>query len=152
MASNLLAMASNLIGMLDSWEDMKTYKDIAIKQCRECRFSNGGQYFAAVNTNATNAIQARMLLLVLEHALNSLVFDSLSETDCCAGLMPCNLIWIYKACEGQPYARIPCPVNVLLYFQALSASQFMRLIDQTSRTPHTPHVLPCFTTLKSPIV
>jgi len=38
-------------------EDMKTYKDIAIKQCRECRFSNGGQYFAAVNTNATNAIQ-----------------------------------------------------------------------------------------------
>ena len=39
-------------------EDMKTYKDIAIKQCRECRFSNGGQYFAAVNTNATNAIQA----------------------------------------------------------------------------------------------
>ena len=38
-------------------EDMKTYKDIPIKQCRECRFSNGGQYFAAVNTNATNAIQ-----------------------------------------------------------------------------------------------
>lgn len=37
--------------------DMKTYKDIPIKQCRECRFSNGGQYFAAVNTNATNAIQ-----------------------------------------------------------------------------------------------
>mmetsp|Transcript_2588 Transcript_2588/g.4777 ORF Transcript_2588/g.4777 Transcript_2588/m.4777 type:complete len:1201 (+) Transcript_2588:52-3654(+) len=33
-------------------EDMRTYKDIPIKQCRECRFSNGGQYFAAVSTNA----------------------------------------------------------------------------------------------------
>jgi len=32
-------------------EDMKTYKDIAIKACREVRFSNGGQYFAAVSAN-----------------------------------------------------------------------------------------------------
>jgi len=32
-------------------EDMRTYKDIPIKACRECRFSNGGQYFAAVSTN-----------------------------------------------------------------------------------------------------
>mmetsp|Transcript_13687 Transcript_13687/g.36226 ORF Transcript_13687/g.36226 Transcript_13687/m.36226 type:complete len:1228 (-) Transcript_13687:39-3722(-) len=32
-------------------EDMKTYKDIPIKACREVRFSNGGQYFAAVSTN-----------------------------------------------------------------------------------------------------
>jgi len=29
-------------------EDMRTYKDIPIKACKECRFSNGGQYFAAV--------------------------------------------------------------------------------------------------------
>ncbi|CAE8610875.1 unnamed protein product [Polarella glacialis] len=33
-------------------EDMRTYKDIPIKACREVRFSNGGQYFAAVNVNA----------------------------------------------------------------------------------------------------
>lgn len=32
-------------------EDMKIYKDIPIKACRECRFSNGGQYFAAVSGN-----------------------------------------------------------------------------------------------------
>jgi WD40 repeat protein len=32
-------------------EDMRMYKDIPIKQCRECRFSNGGQYFAAVSAN-----------------------------------------------------------------------------------------------------
>jgi len=32
-------------------EDMRTFKDIPIKACRECRFSNGGQYFAAVNSN-----------------------------------------------------------------------------------------------------
>jgi len=31
-------------------EDMRTFKDIPIKACRECRFSNGGQYFAAVST------------------------------------------------------------------------------------------------------
>jgi len=30
-------------------EDIRMYKDIPIKACRECRFSNGGQYFAAVN-------------------------------------------------------------------------------------------------------
>ena len=32
-------------------EDMRTFKEIPIKACRECRFSNGGQYFAAVNSN-----------------------------------------------------------------------------------------------------
>jgi WD40 repeat protein len=33
-------------------EDMRTYRDIPIKQCRECRFSNGGQYFAAVSSSS----------------------------------------------------------------------------------------------------
>jgi len=32
-------------------EDMKVFRDIPIKACRECRFSNGGQYFAAVSAN-----------------------------------------------------------------------------------------------------
>eukprot|EP00746_Dinoflagellata_sp_MGD_P071928 gnl/MRDRNA2_/MRDRNA2_29238_c0_seq1.p1 gnl/MRDRNA2_/MRDRNA2_29238_c0~~gnl/MRDRNA2_/MRDRNA2_29238_c0_seq1.p1 ORF type:complete len:1218 (-),score=322.40 gnl/MRDRNA2_/MRDRNA2_29238_c0_seq1:252-3905(-) len=32
-------------------EDMRSFKEIPIKACRECRFSNGGQYFAAVNSN-----------------------------------------------------------------------------------------------------
>lgn len=32
-------------------EDMRAFKEIAIKQCKECRFSNGGQYFAAANSN-----------------------------------------------------------------------------------------------------
>jgi len=32
-------------------EDLRTYKEIPIKACRECRFSNGGQFFAAVNSN-----------------------------------------------------------------------------------------------------
>eukprot|EP00397_Hematodinium_sp_SG-2012_P003973 GEMP01003983.1.p1 GENE.GEMP01003983.1~~GEMP01003983.1.p1 ORF type:complete len:1382 (+),score=370.47 GEMP01003983.1:167-4312(+) len=32
-------------------EDMRTFKDLPIKACRECRFSNGGQYFACVNSN-----------------------------------------------------------------------------------------------------
>lgn len=30
-------------------EDIRQYKEVTIKQCRECRFSNGGQYFAAVS-------------------------------------------------------------------------------------------------------
>jgi WD40 repeat protein len=39
-------------------EDMKVFRDIPIKACRECRFSNGGQYFAAVGSNTTaNIIQ-----------------------------------------------------------------------------------------------
>eukprot|EP00741_Cyanophora_paradoxa_P020094 tig00021234_g19395.t1 len=32
-------------------DDIRPYKEFAIKACRECRFSNGGQYFAAVNGN-----------------------------------------------------------------------------------------------------
>eukprot|EP00929_Paragymnodinium_shiwhaense_P023265 TRINITY_DN1460_c0_g1_i1.p1 TRINITY_DN1460_c0_g1~~TRINITY_DN1460_c0_g1_i1.p1 ORF type:complete len:1300 (+),score=429.10 TRINITY_DN1460_c0_g1_i1:78-3977(+) len=32
-------------------EDMRPYKEIPIKACRECRFSHGGQFFAAVNSN-----------------------------------------------------------------------------------------------------
>eukprot|EP00747_Dinoflagellata_sp_TGD_P106608 gnl/TRDRNA2_/TRDRNA2_169896_c2_seq1.p1 gnl/TRDRNA2_/TRDRNA2_169896_c2~~gnl/TRDRNA2_/TRDRNA2_169896_c2_seq1.p1 ORF type:complete len:1270 (+),score=343.39 gnl/TRDRNA2_/TRDRNA2_169896_c2_seq1:135-3944(+) len=32
-------------------EDIQTFRDIPIKACRECRFSNGGQFFAAVNMN-----------------------------------------------------------------------------------------------------
>ena len=29
--------------------DVRAYKEFAVKACRECRFSNGGQLFAAVN-------------------------------------------------------------------------------------------------------
>lgn len=32
-------------------DDIRPYKEFAIKSCRECRFSTGGQYFAAVNGN-----------------------------------------------------------------------------------------------------
>ena len=32
-------------------DDIRPYKELAIKACRECRFSNGGQCFAAVNGN-----------------------------------------------------------------------------------------------------
>eukprot|EP00967_Tisochrysis_lutea_P077403 scaffold105095_cov27-Tisochrysis_lutea.AAC.1 len=32
-------------------DDIRPYKEFAIKSCRECRFSNGGQCFAAVNGN-----------------------------------------------------------------------------------------------------
>merc|ERR1719506_1600485 len=32
-------------------EDVRNFKEIPIKGCKECRFSNGGQYFAAVNSN-----------------------------------------------------------------------------------------------------
>eukprot|EP00736_Rhodelphis_marinus_P001057 Rmarinus@m.11291 len=32
-------------------DDIRSFKEFAIKACRECRFSNGGQYFAAVNGN-----------------------------------------------------------------------------------------------------
>ncbi|CAK0790838.1 unnamed protein product, partial [Prorocentrum cordatum] len=33
-------------------EDMRTYRDIPIKACKECRFSNGGQLFAAVSSTS----------------------------------------------------------------------------------------------------
>lgn len=33
-------------------DDIRTYKEFAVKACRECQFSNGGQSFAAVNGNS----------------------------------------------------------------------------------------------------
>ena len=32
-------------------DDIRPYKEFAIKACRECRFAIGGQSFAAVNGN-----------------------------------------------------------------------------------------------------
>jgi hypothetical protein len=32
-------------------EEIRPFREFPIKMCRECRFSNGGQYFAAVNSN-----------------------------------------------------------------------------------------------------
>ena len=32
-------------------DDIRPFKEFGVKSCRECRFSNGGQYFAAVNGN-----------------------------------------------------------------------------------------------------
>jgi len=32
-------------------EDLRPYKEVSIKACRECKFSHGGQFFAAVNSN-----------------------------------------------------------------------------------------------------
>ncbi|XP_009466469.1 PREDICTED: WD repeat-containing protein 65 [Nipponia nippon] len=33
------------------YEDMHVFKELAVRKCRECSFSNGGQLFAAVNGN-----------------------------------------------------------------------------------------------------
>ncbi|KAI9149781.1 hypothetical protein H9P43_009960 [Blastocladiella emersonii ATCC 22665] len=32
-------------------DDIRTFREFAVRGCRECRFSNGGQYFAAVHGN-----------------------------------------------------------------------------------------------------
>ena len=32
-------------------DDIRPFKEFGVKSCRDCRFSNGGQYFAAVNGN-----------------------------------------------------------------------------------------------------
>jgi WD40 repeat protein len=33
-------------------DDIRTYREFTIRGCRECKFSNGGQYFAAVHGNS----------------------------------------------------------------------------------------------------
>lgn len=37
-------------------DDIRSFKEFAIKNCCECQFSNGGQYFAAVNTGSNGKI------------------------------------------------------------------------------------------------
>lgn len=46
-------------------EDFRTYKEIPIKACRECRFSHGGQFFAAVNSNTIQVYKTYTCELVL---------------------------------------------------------------------------------------
>lgn len=45
----LLGFADKLRLMTVLMEDLKQVKELGIKACRECAFSIGGQYFAAVN-------------------------------------------------------------------------------------------------------
>lgn len=47
----LVGFADKLRLMNLLMDDIRTFKEFSIKACRECRFSNGGQYFAAVNGN-----------------------------------------------------------------------------------------------------
>lgn len=44
-----MGFADKLRLMTVLMEDLKTVKELGIKGCRECCFSRGGQYFAAVN-------------------------------------------------------------------------------------------------------
>jgi WD40 repeat protein len=48
----LVGFADKLKLMNLLMDDIRPFKDVPIKACRECRFSTGGQYFAAVNGNA----------------------------------------------------------------------------------------------------
>ncbi|CAG9461063.1 unnamed protein product [Pedinophyceae sp. YPF-701] len=45
----LVGFADKLRLMTVLMDDLRVIKEIAIKSCRECQFSSGGQYFAAVN-------------------------------------------------------------------------------------------------------
>lgn len=50
---HLIAGFSDKLRLLNLlMEDMRTFKEIPIKACKEVRFANGGHYFAAVNNNA----------------------------------------------------------------------------------------------------
>ena len=47
----LVGFADKLRLMNVLMDDIRPFREISIKMCRECRFSHGGQYFAAVNGN-----------------------------------------------------------------------------------------------------
>lgn len=47
----LVGFADKLRLMTVLMDDIRTIKEVGIKACKESRFSNGGQYFAAVNGN-----------------------------------------------------------------------------------------------------
>jgi len=38
-------------------KNLRTYKEIPIKSCREIKFSHGGHLFAATNTNSINVFK-----------------------------------------------------------------------------------------------
>lgn len=47
----LVGFADKLRLMTILMDDLKTIKELPIRACRECKFSNGGQFFAAINNN-----------------------------------------------------------------------------------------------------
>lgn len=47
----LVGFSDKLRLMTILMDDLRTVKEISIRACRECKFSNGGQYFAAINGN-----------------------------------------------------------------------------------------------------
>ncbi|GMH45741.1 hypothetical protein BSKO_13704 [Bryopsis sp. KO-2023] len=47
----LVGFADKLRLMTILMDDLRTVKEMSIRACRECKFSNGGQYYAAVNGN-----------------------------------------------------------------------------------------------------
>lgn len=48
----VLGFADKLRFMNVLMEDLKLFRDLQIKSCKEIRFSSGGQYFAAANVNS----------------------------------------------------------------------------------------------------
>ncbi|KAL6588697.1 WD40 repeat-like protein [Neocallimastix sp. 'constans'] len=46
-------------------DDIKTFKEFNIRSCRECKFSNGGQYFAAVSGNDIHIYSTWTFKLIL---------------------------------------------------------------------------------------
>ena len=60
-------------------DDMRVIKEISVKACRECRFSNGGNLFAAVNQTAvqifdTYTCATRMQLRAHQQAVRSIIW------------------------------------------------------------------------------
>lgn len=55
--SMLAGFADKLRLMTVLSDDLRVVREVPIKACRECSFSNGGQYFAAVNNNAVHVFQ-----------------------------------------------------------------------------------------------
>ncbi len=61
----IVGFSDKLRGMNLLMEELRPFKDIPIKGCRECRFSNGGQYFAATNSNVVQVYKTYTCEMVL---------------------------------------------------------------------------------------
>eukprot|EP00397_Hematodinium_sp_SG-2012_P002542 GEMP01002549.1.p1 GENE.GEMP01002549.1~~GEMP01002549.1.p1 ORF type:complete len:1215 (+),score=317.57 GEMP01002549.1:306-3950(+) len=89
---HLIAGFSDKLRLLNLlMEDMRTFKEIPIKACKEVRFANGGHYFAAVNNNTIQVYRTYTCEVVCNLRSHNAKVKALSWAADDSSLVSCGL-------------------------------------------------------------
>lgn len=97
-------------------DDIRTYKEFPIKACKECRFSNGGQYFAAANGNVVQVFQTytfECILTLRGHAGRVLSVNWTQDDRVLVSAGADGVLYRWCIKEGRKDGEYVCKGNVL---------------------------------------